>query len=74
MAWKVAAGGSWFIIKAEERRQAPTPPFPVIRPRLQEQMLVEVVPDIVRQALKDATIRNYTIEGRETGSSNDTGR
>lgn len=72
-AFPVRSGGSWFIVKVEDRRQAPTPSFPVARPRIQERMLAEIVPDIVRQALADATLRYYTMNGRET-TADDAGR
>ncbi len=60
----VAAKGSWFVVKTEERRIGPTPRFRDLRHGLllaRQQALLE---DVLRSALTDVIIRGYPITGR----------
>jgi len=57
--------GSWFVIKVEERRRQPTPSFSVAREPLMQAMLRERVPQVIKSALTDMTVREYTISGKE---------
>jgi peptidyl-prolyl cis-trans isomerase C len=65
-AFPVHSVGSWFVLKVEERRQQPTPPFSVVREDLRQAMLREGVSDVVKAALSDVTVREYDIVGKET--------
>jgi peptidyl-prolyl cis-trans isomerase C len=66
--YPVRSNGGWFIVKVEERRQDPTPPFSVVRERLLNEMLLQGVPDVIRKAMANVTVREYTIGGKEVAA------
>jgi peptidyl-prolyl cis-trans isomerase C len=65
----VRSVGSWFVLKAEERRQQPAPPFSVAREGLRQAMLREGVAEVARAAMADVSVREYDINGKETDTS-----
>ena len=63
----VKSAGSWFVIKIDDRRHQPTPPFSVVRAALEQAMIREMVPEIVGSALSAVTVRQYSVNGKEIG-------
>jgi peptidyl-prolyl cis-trans isomerase C len=63
------SAGAWFIVKVEERRHQPTPSFAEVRERLVQAMLREGVGDAVTRALAAATVREFSISGKEVTAS-----
>jgi peptidyl-prolyl cis-trans isomerase C len=57
--------GGWFVVKVEERRPGPTLTFAEAREGLVQTMLHEGVGDVVTRAMKDVTVREYSIGGKE---------
>ncbi|MDR3538248.1 MAG: peptidylprolyl isomerase [Acetobacteraceae bacterium] len=68
-SYPVASNGAWFIVKTEERRQQSTPPFPVVRDRLRQELLRAGVPSVTEAAMKDVFAREYNITGKDNGGS-----
>lgn len=66
--YPVHSAGSWFIVKVEDRKRVGTPTFAEVRGRLIQEMLREGVGDVVTKALADATVREYSINGKEVSS------
>ncbi len=64
----VLSDGNWFVIKVNERRTQPTPPFSAVRERLLQTMIREAAPGIVKQALANVTIREYSIAGKDAAA------
>ncbi len=67
--YPVASNGAWFIVKTEERRRQPTPPFSVVRDRLRQELLRAGVPAVTEAAMKDVFAREYNITGKDNGGS-----
>jgi peptidyl-prolyl cis-trans isomerase C len=65
----VQSVGSWFVLKVEERRRQPTPPFSVVREDLRQTMVREGVTDVAKAAIADVTMREYDVTGKETAAS-----
>ncbi len=65
-AFPVRSAGAWFVVKVDDRRRRPTPPFSEVRERIMQSMLREGVDDVVARALADITVREYNITGKET--------
>jgi peptidyl-prolyl cis-trans isomerase C len=63
--YPVKSAGAWFIVRIEERRQQPTPPYSMVRERLVQTMLREGVADVVKQALAGVIVREYNFTGKE---------
>ena len=63
--YPVASSGAWYVLKVEERRQAPTPPFAVVREALRRYLQREDVRPVVKAALEKMTVRVYEITGKE---------
>jgi peptidyl-prolyl cis-trans isomerase C len=63
--YPVAAAGAWYVLKVEERRQAETPPFVVVREALRRYLQRQEVRGVVKAALEKMTIREYEITGKE---------
>lgn len=61
----VRSNGSWFVVKAEERRQAPPPGFAEMREQLTQTLLREKVPDVIKAAVSGVVVREYNISGKE---------
>jgi peptidyl-prolyl cis-trans isomerase C len=68
-AFPVHSGGSWFVLKVEDRRRQATPAFNAVREALRQAMLLERAPDVVAAAIANVTIREYDITGKEVDSS-----
>jgi peptidyl-prolyl cis-trans isomerase C len=64
-AFPVSTAGGWFVMKVEDRRQRPTPPFAAVRAQIRAVLAKERVPDAVREAMATATIRAYDVAGKE---------
>ncbi len=60
----VRSNGGWFVVKVEERRSQPTPAFSVVREQLVQAMLREGVPDVVKKALADVAVTEYSVSGK----------
>jgi peptidyl-prolyl cis-trans isomerase C len=60
------SAGGWFVLKAEERRRSPIPAFSTVRERLRQAMLQEGVPNVLRAAMADVTVREFDVTGKET--------
>jgi peptidyl-prolyl cis-trans isomerase C len=67
--YPVRSVGAWFVLKVEERRQQPTPPFSVARENLRQAMLREGVAHVADAALADVAVREYDFTGKETETS-----
>jgi peptidyl-prolyl cis-trans isomerase C len=63
--YPVKSAGSWFIVKAEDRRQQATPPYAVVREQLVQAMLRDGVAEVVKQALSGVVVREYNFTGKE---------
>jgi peptidyl-prolyl cis-trans isomerase C len=63
------SAGSWFVLKVEERRREPTPPFSVVREDLRQAMLREGVPEVASAAMANVTVREFDFTGKETDAS-----
>ena len=61
----VRSGGNWFILKVDDRRREPAPPFNAMREQLRQAMMREGVAGIVKAALANATVREYDVNGKE---------
>jgi peptidyl-prolyl cis-trans isomerase C len=57
--------GVWFVLKVDDRRQAPTPSFAEMRDQLTETLLRERIPAVVKKAMANLLIRIYDISGKE---------
>jgi peptidyl-prolyl cis-trans isomerase C len=60
--------GSWFVLKVEDRRRAPTPAFSEVRAQLTEAILRDRVPQAMAKALVAVKVRDYDITGKENAS------
>lgn len=67
--YPVSSLGAWFIVRAEERRRQPTPPFAVVRERLRQELVRAGVPAVTEAAMKDVFARQFNINGRDVGGS-----
>jgi peptidyl-prolyl cis-trans isomerase C len=63
--YPVQSLGGWFVLKVDERRQAPPPSFAASRGALTEALLRERIPEAQKQAVAGLTIRIYDISGKE---------
>jgi peptidyl-prolyl cis-trans isomerase C len=61
----VHTGVGWFVIKTEERRQQPTPPYAAMREQLRQEIMREAAPGILDTALQGLKVRRYSIGGKE---------
>lgn len=64
----------WFVVKTEERRQQPTPAFPLVREQLKQRMLREGVESVGAAAMKDLKIRRYNFTGVEVSADKPAGQ
>jgi len=55
----------WFVVKAGEWRNQPTPAFSAVREQLLADMTAEMAPQIIQAAVKGRTIRFFTVAGKE---------
>jgi peptidyl-prolyl cis-trans isomerase C len=65
----VHSAGSWFVVKVEDRRHQPAPPFSEVREQLVQAMLRDGVSDVVTKALANVTVREYNINGKESAEA-----
>jgi peptidyl-prolyl cis-trans isomerase C len=65
--------GSWFVLKVDERRRQATRAFSVVRDGLRQAMLREAVPEVVKAAMAEVTVREYEMSGKETDASSGNG-
>ncbi len=63
--YPVNGPAGWFVVKVEERRQQPTPPFSSVRERLSQDLAREGVVPFAAAALKDLKVRRYNMTGDE---------
>jgi peptidyl-prolyl cis-trans isomerase C len=68
-AFPVLSGGSWFVLKVEERRRQPSRPFNLAREELRQAMLREKAPAVLAAAVADVTVRQFDINGKEADAS-----
>jgi peptidyl-prolyl cis-trans isomerase C len=61
----VRTGVGWFVIKTEERRQQPAPPYAAMREQLRQEIMREAAPGILDTALQGLKVRRYSIGGKE---------
>jgi peptidyl-prolyl cis-trans isomerase C len=64
-AYPVRSAAGWFVIRVEERRMAPTPPFSALREVIRQTLVREAAPGAIRGALSHVTIREYDMPGKE---------
>lgn len=64
-AFPIRSGPGWFVLRVEERRVQPTPPFAAVRGQLIQAMLHEKGLDVVRGEMDTATIRVFSLSGRD---------
>lgn len=62
--YPVRTSAGWFVVRAGERRLAPTPSFEEVRPRLEAECERDNVAAVVQAAMKGATVRAYDMNGR----------
>ena len=70
----VRGPATWFVLKVEERRQQPTPPFLLVREQLRQEMLRGQVGAVVDAAVAAVSVRQYDITGKESSGVSDSGR
>jgi peptidyl-prolyl cis-trans isomerase C len=58
----------WFVVKVEERRAGHVPTFPESREQLRQALLRKGVADVLSQAMKDITIREFSLNGKEVAN------
>jgi peptidyl-prolyl cis-trans isomerase C len=63
------SAGGWFVLKTEERRRQPIQAFGTVRESLRQAMLREGVPDVIRAAMADVSVREFDVTGKETNGS-----
>ena len=63
-AYPVRSVGAWYVVKTEERRNAPTPPFAAVRGILTHYLQRENVLSVIEAALDKVTVREYAITGK----------
>jgi peptidyl-prolyl cis-trans isomerase C len=63
--YPVQGAAGWFIVKVEERRLQPVPPFASVREQLREAMLQESVVPFTQAALTKLKVRRYNLLGQE---------
>lgn len=73
-SFPVHTAAGWFIVKTEERRQQPTPAFPLVREQLKQAMLREGVEAVSAAAMKDLKIRRYNFTGVEVSADKPAGQ
>jgi peptidyl-prolyl cis-trans isomerase C len=66
-AFPVQAGGAWFIVKVESRRQLPVPTFDSVRGQLYLKLLRVAVPTTMQKAMQGLPVKDYGMAGRSTG-------
>lgn len=64
-AYPVRSGAGWFVIRVEERRTGPTPPFSAMREVIRQILVREGAPASIRGALSHVTVREYDMAGKE---------
>lgn len=63
--YPIRSAGAWFVVKVGERRKPPPPNFSVVREQLLQDLIREAVPDVVRAAMANVTVREYGMNGKE---------
>ncbi len=63
--YPVQAAAGWFVVKAEERRLQPAPPFATVREQLRQSLLQEQVIPFTTAALTKLKVRRYNFLGQE---------
>jgi peptidyl-prolyl cis-trans isomerase C len=66
--YPVRSVGAWYVVKTEERRNAPTPPFAAVRGILTHYLQRQNVVAVIASALDKVTVREYAITGKEPES------
>ena len=64
--YPVRSAGAWFLVKVEERRPGPTPPFPAVRESLLRTLQREGALAVMKDAMAHVTVREFAITGKET--------
>ncbi len=65
----VRGAETWFVLKVEERRRQPTPPFLLVREKLRQELLREAVPAAIQAAVAAVTVRQYDITGKDLSAA-----
>ena len=68
-AYPVRGTDCWFVLKVEDRRTTPVRPFSEMREEIRQVLLREGVADVVAAALRDVTVREYDVTGKEADGS-----
>jgi peptidyl-prolyl cis-trans isomerase C len=63
--YAVQAAAGWFIVKVEQRRLQPAPPFASVREQLRQRLLQEQVVPFTAAALTKLKVRRYNFVGQE---------
>jgi peptidyl-prolyl cis-trans isomerase C len=63
--YPVQGAAGWFIVKVDERRLQPTPPFAAAREQLRQELLQEGVVPFTQAALTKLKVRRYNLLGQE---------
>jgi peptidyl-prolyl cis-trans isomerase C len=58
-AYPVHSGNLWYVIRVESRRQSAPPTFEDARFALEQDVIRNGIPDLKKQALKEATVKYY---------------
>jgi peptidyl-prolyl cis-trans isomerase C len=61
----IRAAGAWYVLKTEERRATPTPPFPVVREILLHALQRQMVAAAAKEAMAKVTVHEFSISGKE---------
>jgi peptidyl-prolyl cis-trans isomerase C len=63
--YPIQAAAGWFIVKVEQRRLQPAPPFASVREQLRQRLLQEQVSPFTAAALTKLKVRRYNFVGQE---------
>ncbi len=61
----VKTGIGWFVVRVDERRQAPPPAFLTVKDDIRNALLREGFAAVAQQALSDVTVHTFDISGKE---------
>jgi peptidyl-prolyl cis-trans isomerase C len=61
----------WFVVKVAARRRVPVPGFAEVREQLRHELLEEGVTRVAREALGEATVQRFNMNGAATKGADD---
>lgn len=64
-SYPVRSGNLWFVVQVESRREVPAPSFEAARFALEQDVLHAGIPELRKQALREAKIKFYGLSGQK---------